>query len=250
VTTEPTIDRRSPLPFYSQLKALITADIAARGLEPGDRLPGEHELSERYDVSRTVVRQALSDLEHERVIRREKGKGTFVGDPRSSRGFGGALVGVFEDVQGGAGHQHSRVLRRGLVPASARVADDLGVKEGAEVVEIERVREVDGVPWAFTRTQLPIDIGEPLLRAPLEDVSLFGVLERDYGVQFDRARRSIVAEQASDQVAGALNTSPGAPVLVMRSLSYDDAGRAIERFVGYHRGDRSRLDIEVRYEHT
>jgi GntR family transcriptional regulator len=248
--TVTTIDRRSPLPFYFQLKELIIADIAARGLEPGDRLPGEHELCERYDVSRTVVRQALRDLELEQVIRREKGKGTFVGDPRTSQGFGGALIGAFEDIQSDAGQQHSRVLRRGFVPASARVADDLDVVEGSEVVEIERIREVDGVPWAFTRTQLPLDIGEPLLHVHLEDVSLFGILEREYGVRFDRARRSIVAERASDQVASALQMHSGAPVLVMRSLSYDPAGRAIERFAGFHRGDRSRLDIEVRHEPT
>ncbi|GAB2883112.1 GntR family transcriptional regulator [Streptomyces mayteni] len=241
------IDRRSSVPFYSQLKEIIVADIVARGLEAGDRLPGDHELCERYEVSRTVVRQALLELEHEGVIRREKGRGTFVDDPRTSRGFGGALVGSFEDIQGGAGAQHSRVMRRGFVPAGARVAADLGVEEGVEVVEIERIREVGGVPWAFTRTQLPRDIGEPLLRAQLEDVSLFGILEREYGVRFERARRTIVAEQASDHVAEALRMTPGAPVLVMRSVSFDSSGRAIERFAGFHRGDRSRLDVEVRH---
>lgn len=241
------IDRQSPLPFYSQLKEIILADIAARGLEAGDKLPGDHELCERYEVSRTVVRQALQELEHEGVVRREKGRGTFVDDPRTSRGFGGALVGSFEDIQGGAGTQHSRVVRRGFVPAGARVAADLGVEEGDEVVEIERVREIDGAPWAFTRTQLPRDIGEPLLRAQIEDVSLFGILEREYGVRFERARRSIVAEQAPDHVARALEMSPGAPVLVMRSVSFDRSGRAIERFTGFHRGDRSRLDVEVQH---
>ncbi|MBY0689248.1 GntR family transcriptional regulator [Microbacterium marinilacus] len=241
------IDRRSSVPFYSQLKDIIVADIVARGLEAGDRLPGDHELCERYDISRTVVRQALLELEHEGFIRREKGRGTFVHDPRTSRGIGGALVGSFEDIQGGEGAQHSRLLRRGFVPASARVASDLGVDEGTEVVEIERLREVDGEPWAFTRTQLPRDVGEPLLHAVLEDVSLFGILEREYGVVFERAQRTIVAEQASDQVAEALRMVSGAPVLVMRSVSFDRAGRAIERFAGFHRGDRSRLDVEVRH---
>jgi GntR family transcriptional regulator len=242
-----TIDRRSPVPFYSQLKALMLADITARGLEPGDRIPTERELCDTYDVSRTVVRQTLLELEHEGVLSREKGRGTFLADRRSSAGFGGALVGTFEDIQSEEGHQHSRAVRRGIVPAPQRIADDLGLTEGEEVVEIERIREVDGVPWAFTRTHLPLDIGRPLLDVELEDVSLFGILEREYGVTFDRARRSIVAEQASQQVADALDVKPGSPILVMRSVSFDESGRAVERFAGFHRGDLSRLDIEVQH---
>ncbi|GAB3601311.1 GntR family transcriptional regulator [Microbacterium tumbae] len=243
-----TIDRRSPVPFYSQLKALMLADIAARGLEPGDRIPTERELCDSYDVSRTVVRQTLLELEHEGVISREKGRGTFLADRRSSAGFGGALVGAFEDIQSDEGHQHSRVIRRGIVPAPQRIADDLGISEGVEVVEIERIREVDGVPWAFTRTHLPLDVGRPLLDVPLDDVSLFGILERQFGVRFARARRSVVAEQASQAVAEALDVEAGAPLLVMRSTSFDDSDRAIERFAGFHRGDLSRLDVEVHHD--
>lgn len=240
-----TVDRRSHVPFYAQLKEILLADVSARGLEPGDRLPTEHEICATYDVSRTVVRQTLSELEYDGVISREKGRGTFLAERHTSRGIGGALVGTFEDIQGQEGHQHARVVRRSVVPATARIADDLELAEGDDVVEIERLREVDGVPWAFTRTHFPVDIGAPLLTAQLEDVSLFALLERDYGVKFERALRSLVAEQASEQVAAALSVAPGSPVLVMRSVSFDATGRAVERFAGFHRGDLSRLDVEV-----
>ena len=53
------IDKGSPVPFYRQLKEILRADIAERGLRAGDRLPGDHELCEQYGVSRPVVRQAL-----------------------------------------------------------------------------------------------------------------------------------------------------------------------------------------------
>jgi len=241
------IDRNSPVPFYWQLKQLMVAEIADRGLEPGDRLPGEHELCQRYDVSRTVVRQALLELEHESVIRRERGRGTFVGELRSSRGIGGALVGSFEDIQSAGDQQRSKVVRKGIVEASPRVASDLRLAAGAPVVEIERVREVDGVPWALTRTQLPLDIGEPLLGVELEDVSLFAVLESRFGIRFERASRSIEAVTAPTDVASALGISSGAPTLLMRSVSFDGEGRPVERFTGYHRGDRSRLDVQVHH---
>ncbi len=240
------INRKSAVPLYSQLKRLLIADLAARGLEAGDRMPGEHELCETYDVSRTVVRQALLELEHEGFVRRERGRGTFVGDLHSSRGIGGALVGTFEDIQSGGGEQHSYVVRKGITRAAPPVARDLGLAVNAEVVEIERIREVDGVPWAFTRTHLPTDVGRPLLDLPLEDVSLFGVLERDYGIRFERAHRSVEVALAPEAVSTALGIALEAPMLVMRSVSLDAEDRPVERFVGYHRGDLSRMDIEVR----
>src|SRR5438105_2839120 len=72
------IDRSSPVPFYYQLKQILLADIKRRQLSPGDRLSGDHELCEVYGVSRTVVRQALADLEADGVIERAKGRGTFI----------------------------------------------------------------------------------------------------------------------------------------------------------------------------
>ncbi len=234
------------MPFYSQLKDLIIADIAARGLEPGERLPGDFDLCAEYDVSRTVVRQALRELEFEGFVRRERGRGTFVAAGRSSSVFGHALVGSFEDIQSGSGTQHTTVLRSRLVPAGTQVASDLGLGVGEDVVEIERLRSVDGKPWALTRTQLPVEVGGGLLTTDLADVSLFGVLERQFGIRFDHARRSVEAEACPPDVAAALGIARNAPMLVMRSISFDAYERPLERFTGFHRGDLSRLEIDVR----
>ena len=62
------IDRMSPLPFYYQLKQILLTELRDRELSPGARLPGDHELCETYDVSRTVVRQALTELETEGAV--------------------------------------------------------------------------------------------------------------------------------------------------------------------------------------
>ena len=62
VTGRRTIDSSSAVPYYQQLKDILRADIERRDLRPGARLPGDHELCERFGVSRPVVRQALSEL--------------------------------------------------------------------------------------------------------------------------------------------------------------------------------------------
>jgi GntR family transcriptional regulator len=246
----PAIDRGSVLPFYHQLKQLIVQDISARGLEPGDRLPGDYELCERYGVSRTVVRQALQGLELEGVISREKGRGTFVADRKTSEGFGHAMIGLFEeDVRGRSGEQTIAVRRLETVSAGAAAAVELGVAPGTTIIEIERLRMVNEEPWALTITQLPLSVGRFVLDEDLSNVSLYGLLERKYGVQFATGRRSIEAGIASESMAEALQVLPGAPLLILRSLAFDDAGVPLERFAGFHRGDLSRFLVDVHRQH-
>ena len=238
------IDRSSPLPFYYQLKQILLADLRARDLAPGTRLPGDNELCGTYDVSRTVVRQALAELETEGVIERQKGRGTFVAHRRTAERLVQSLTGLYEDVAARGGHLRSDVRRQEVVPADGLIADQLQLAVGAPVVVIERLRFVDDEPWVLATTYLPYDIAPGLVHDDLSDQSLYAVLEASYGVRLTHGRRGVEAAVASDAQATALEISPGAPVLVLRSLSY--AGdRPVEVFVAYHRGDRSRFEVTL-----
>jgi ABC-type glycerol-3-phosphate transport system substrate-binding protein len=74
------IDRDSPIPIYYQLKNIIRVKIEKSILRPGDQLPTEHELCERYGISRSPVRQALNELAYEGIVTRRPAIGTFVAD--------------------------------------------------------------------------------------------------------------------------------------------------------------------------
>jgi GntR family transcriptional regulator len=75
----------SHIPYYIQLMDILRDKIQQKDWAPGDQIPGEKYLCEHYQVSRTVVRQALRELEFEGVIHRQKGKGTFSPLPRSAK---------------------------------------------------------------------------------------------------------------------------------------------------------------------
>lgn len=72
------IDRNTPIPLYYQLENLIKQQIQSGLLKPGDQLPTEQELCDRYDISRAPVRQALALLAQQGIIYRRPGIGTFV----------------------------------------------------------------------------------------------------------------------------------------------------------------------------
>jgi GntR family transcriptional regulator len=238
------IDRTSPLPFYHQLKQILLAELRERDLAPGARLPGDHELCATYDVSRTVVRQALSELETEGVIERVKGRGTFVAPHKTAERLVQSLTGLYEDVAARGSHLRSEVRRQEVVPADEQIAAELGLAVGAPVIVVERLRHVDDEPWVLATTYLPYDLAPGLVADDLTDQSLYALLEETYGVALTHGRRAVEAAVASTALAKALGIAAGDPVLVLRSTSY--AGeRPVEMFVAYHRGDRSRFEVTL-----
>lgn len=239
------IDRTSPLPFYYQLKQILLTDLREQPLSAGDRLPGDHELCQTYGVSRTVVRQALAELETEGVIERIKGRGTFVAPQRTAEHLVQSLTGLFEDAAARGAQLRSEVRRLEVVPADEHISTQLALPLGASVIVLERLRFLDDEPWALVTTYLPYAVAPGLLTDDLTSQSLYALLERTYGVQLTHGRRGVEAAVANDAQAKALDLETGGAVLVLRSTSY--AGdRPVEVFVAYHRGDRSRFEVTLR----
>jgi GntR family transcriptional regulator len=84
------IDRSSPVPYYAQVKELIRRRIELGEWPVGDQLPVDADLCRMFEVSRTVVRQALRDLSDEGIVSRRKGKGTFVAEPKIGESWSSA----------------------------------------------------------------------------------------------------------------------------------------------------------------
>lgn len=248
-TNSDTIDRHSPAPMYDQLRQLIVDGIARDKLVPGDPLPGEHRLCERYGISRTVVRQALAQLEHEGLVERVKGKGTFVSRPRTSESLVHTLIGLYDDVERRGGHVRSDVLRHEREDADAEVAAALEVPEGSPVIALERLRHVDGEPWSLSTTWMPDAVGSVTLDADLTEGSLYRLLA-EYGFRATHGVRSAEATVATHEQAQYLDVSAGSALLRLRSISRDSAGIPIEYFIALHRGDRSRFEFQLRQEQS
>jgi len=239
------IDRSSPVPYYYQLRQILEAEIASGRIGTGERLPSEAELCNRYGVSRTVVRQTLSDLENESLIVRFKGRGSFVAGPKTSEHLVQSLTSLHEDVQARGQKLETKVLRLETEPVSPYVADILKLAPGTEIVLLERLRIVDGVPWQLTTAYLPYALCAPVLELDMSQRSLYEVLEQHLGLELHRGRRSVEAGLADKIVAEHLAIRENDPVLVLSGSTYLADGRPIEHFVGIHRGDRSRFDVEL-----
>jgi DNA-binding transcriptional regulator YhcF (GntR family) len=72
------LDPDDPKQPSLQIANMLRAAILTRRLEPGEKLPSQTELAERYDVARETVKRALEILRTDRLIVSRQGSGAFV----------------------------------------------------------------------------------------------------------------------------------------------------------------------------
>lgn len=202
-------------------------------------------LCNLFAVSRTVIRQALEELEQEGFITRKKGKGTFIAEPKIVEGLFQKLTGFYEDMQTRGYTPVSQVLKQELITANPRLASRLEIEPGSPVLQLDRLRFANREPIVLVTTYLPSRLVPGLEDEPLTTRSLYEVLKSRYGLIITHGRRVIGAACASEQEAQLLQVEKGAPLIVLDSLSYLADGTPIEYFHALHRGDRSVFEVEL-----
>src|SRR5260370_8022295 len=73
---------RNGLPAYQRIQSAIRKRIDAGRLHPGDAVASERDLAKIHQGSLMTARHALASLEHEGIVERRRGIGTFVAAPK------------------------------------------------------------------------------------------------------------------------------------------------------------------------
>jgi GntR family transcriptional regulator len=239
------LDRYSPIPYYFQLQQILRELIEQGELTEDERLPGENQLCESFEVSRTVVRQALGELENEGLVERHKGRGTFVAKKKLPDFLVQKLTGLYEEALVHGRRIQSTVRKLERVPAGGPIARELALVEGDPVILLDRIRYIDGELWTANTTYLPYELCPELLDEDMTRQSLYELLENKYRITIATAKRSVEAILASTSIAKALGIGEGAAVLVLRSISFTDDGRPVEYFVSYYPGEKSLFEVTL-----
>jgi GntR family transcriptional regulator len=239
------LDRSSPIPYYFQLQQILRELIEQGELTEDERLPGENQLCESFEVSRTVVRQALGELENEGLVERHKGRGTFVAKKKLPDFLVQKLTGLYEEALVHGRRIQSTVRKLERVPAGGPIARELALVEGDPVILLDRIRYIDGELWTANTTYLPYELCPELLDEDMTRQSLYELLENKYRITIATAKRSVEAILASTSIAKALGIGEGAAVLVLRSISFTDDGRPVEYFVSYYPGEKSLFEVTL-----
>lgn len=242
------IRRDVPIPFYYQLSQLLREEIAVQSWLPDTLIPSEHDLCATYGVSRTVVRQALGDLAAEGLLYRVKGKGTFVAPRKIEEKFIQRSDGFHGDMTARGLTVSTAVLDQCLVPPPPHVRQSLRLGASEDAVKIDRLRSVDGKVLLFVQTYIPTALCPGLAAVDLSSGSLYTLLRERYGLSVVSGKRTVEAVLAHPPLTALLGVERGDPLLKIDSVSFLRDGRPLEYYEAWHRGDRSKLEIEVLVE--
>jgi GntR family transcriptional regulator len=235
-----------PLPKYYQLTEILRGKILSGELEPGDQIPTEDALGQEYGVSRGTVRQAISTLVHEGLIRREQGRGTFVNLLRSGRAFF-TLTGFDEDMRRQHRHPSTRLLTLEVVPATPEVAERLALALNEPVIHIVRLRLADERPVVHETRYLAYCLCSALVDDDLEAESIHALLIHKYRIPLIRTIHTIEARILPREGARLLQVEPGTAAFFVDRLTYttSEAGeRPAVWYQAIYRGDEYHFRAE------
>lgn len=231
------------LPLHARIREALRAGIAQRRWADG-KLPSEAELMQQYGVSRITVRQALQALEHQGLVVKVQGKGTYVAPPKPFQHLG-RLQG-FAEAMHAQGHSIENLVlaieRQSATPAHAQA---LQLDEGAPLTFLKRLRRLDGRPVSLDCTWLPRALGDRVAEADLAHRDVFLILEQDLGVPLGHADLSFDTVSADPDVARWLELEPGHPVLRIERLTHDRRGHPIDHERLYCRTDNFQFRLRV-----
>jgi len=244
--TNTTISRDIDIPLWLQLKSILQGQIQSGELLPDSKLHSEHELCRMYGISRTVVREALNELVHDRFIYRIQGKGTFISGRKEEQDFAGSNIGFSGEMIGKGRDVMTKILKQTLATPNAREKRMLRLDGRQSVVKIRRLMIIDDQARMLVDMSFPANLVSGFENVNLRNRSIYDILKRSYGLVPSSSERWIEAILPTQKKAALLNVSDKTPLLGIESCAYLSDGRAFEYYYGLHRSDVSRLHFTFR----
>ncbi len=216
-------------PLYMQIRALLMASLDDGEWPPGEALPSEIALAQRFRVSQGTVRKAIDALAAQSLVIRRQGKGTFVSTHTEEKTSLFRFLRIRRN-DGRDEYPASRLLdvRRGK--ASAEVARALELKVGDTVIVLRRVLEFGGQPVVLDEIALPAALFKGLTKAKVEAYrgAMYSFFETQFGVRMLKAQEKLRAVSADALSAGILGVRAGEALLSVDRVTLTYGDRPVE----------------------
>lgn len=227
-TSSASINRDSPASIHSQISERIRSRILSGEWPPHYRLKSEPELAHDLGVSRGTLRRAITTLFEEGLLRRVRGRGTFVASTIIEPAIAQKLSTLSEDFAHQGIITITTVIECSLITPPKPIAALLDVPTGSSVLKLVRLRSSEDGPVALLFNYVRTDLASGIESVDFTTSSLFGTLEGQYDLKISTARRTFSATAADANVAPYLDLETGAPVQYLQQVTYLVDGRPIE----------------------
>jgi GntR family transcriptional regulator len=214
------------IPLYDRVYKSLLKQINDEIYTFGVRLPGEHQLCEKFNVSRITVRRALLRLENEGLVSRQAGKGTFVTRPSKGWRYKLEPTPLTEHIAQESAVYESRRLEFIYMP-TPDIMNSGPDGYGPVVLRVSRLSLLDGVPVHYHFSFVPERLSRNIDSSSVETRPVADVLH-DRGVEVAEVEFTVDAVNADEEMAEYLSVPMGAALIRARQFSRAADGRPIE----------------------
>ncbi len=240
------VDPSNPIPKYLQISAWLKELIQTGRYKEGERLLSEIELSKLCEVNRNTLRQAISELTAEGLLRREKGKGTFVSLSKSvPLKHKLKRISSFRDDLNEIGiEENTIILKKEIGDTPDHVAKALILGADSKVIVIRRLRMGNNIPLVYEESYLPSEMFNEILDMDLTG-SMYKILSERFDVVLTRSDQTLRAVNLNKQIAKLFGLPKNSAGLYMESVTYNEHNIPIEVLCAYYRGDKYVFEVEL-----
>ncbi len=244
------VDPANPIPKYLQISAWLRELIQTGRYKKGERLPSEIELSKICGVNRNTLRQAISELVSEGILRKEKGTGTFVSSstPVALKHKLQQISSFGDDLNGISLKEKTILLSANIEDATDRVTKALILSSHNKVIVVRRLRTGNDIPFIYEESYLSGNMFKDILEMDLTG-SMYKIISERFNIVLARSEQRIRAVNLKGKIASYLGVSEGLAGLFMESITFDENNIPIEVLYSYYRGDKYTFEVEVGHYH-
>lgn len=236
------------VPLYMVIYKDLQAKIANQTYKVGCTLPSELELQKQYKVSRITIRRALSDLEHDGIISRTRGKGTIVLAPKKYTDLY-LLTGFNEDARKHGDVPSSIILNCEEQPASVAVAEALNIEPGEMTYFLRRLRLINGKISGIFETNISERFNFTIDVTDLDSsMSLYDFYESN-GVEVCDATETIEAIMPNSQLKNELFLTKEEPIFFRKRITYDQNHKPIELSNNFYKANGYKYIVHLHRDH-
>lgn len=237
------LDKNSRIPLYSQLMDILI-DKMENGMEENEKISSEREICDIYDVSRTTVRQAISELEREGYIYRKRGKGTFVASKKLSQNLE-SFYSFTEEMKKLGKVPSSKVLKFEILISNNDIIKKMKLNQGDLVYKFTRLRLADDEPMIIETTYVPYNMFPGITEQQLNITALYDIFKDSFNESVEYAEEAFLPVLANEEEAKYINVEVGSPNLKITRYTFNKFNKIIEYTVSRARGDRFKYQLKL-----
>lgn len=241
------LDKATPIPLYFQLKQIILSEIENGTYPIGSSIPTELEIQNRFNISRSTIRQAISDLISDGYLERHGRTGTYVTAPNKNNAPTNirSFEPFYRQVQKTGKTARTEIIELKIITASDQEAKWLEILPESKVIYLLRRRFADNVPIVYLKNYMPYSLCSHILDHDFEKESLYETLSQSPETTPYYVNNKISARSATEMDKKMLDLPFGAPVLSCHTISRTQNNLLVDYAYSNYNGELCHYEFDV-----